>query len=75
MFKEEQILVSKIVWQIKNEDIATVWDILKSFIDQFVQGGDERMRYTIPSAIFRILALIIQASKENPEPKNYKKLI
>lgn len=63
MFKEEQILVSKIVWQIKNEEIGTSWEILKAFIDQFVQGGEERMRYTLPSAIFRILALMIQASK------------
>lgn len=63
MFKEEQILVSKIVWQIKNEEIGTSWEILKAFIDQFVQGGEERMRYTLPSAIFRILALMVQASK------------
>lgn len=32
------------------------------------------MKYTLPPAIFRILALIIQASKEQPEPKAYKKL-
>lgn len=39
MFKEEQTIVGKIVWQIRNEDPGVVWDILKSFIDRFLEGG------------------------------------
>ena len=40
LFKEEQTQVAKIVWQIKSSDPALVWDILKIFIDNFLEGGD-----------------------------------
>lgn len=39
-FKDEQTIVGKIVWQIKNEDPQTVWNILKAFIDKFLEGGE-----------------------------------
>lgn len=39
LFKEEQTYVAKIVWQIKSEDPVLVWDILKMFISEFIQGG------------------------------------
>jgi vacuolar protein sorting-associated protein 35 len=57
LFKEEQTIVGKIVWQIKNEDPQIVWAVLKAFIDKFLEGGDERMRYTLPPSIFRLLEL------------------
>jgi uncharacterized protein Smg (DUF494 family) len=40
LFKEEQTIVGKIVWQIKSDDPQVVWVILKAFIDKFVEGGD-----------------------------------
>ena len=40
VFKEEQIQVSKIVFQINSDDPVVNWTILKKFIDKFVNGGD-----------------------------------
>jgi hypothetical protein len=40
IFKEEQIQVSKIVFQINSDDPVVNWTILKKFIDKFVNGGD-----------------------------------
>lgn len=74
LFKDEQTQVAKIIWQIKSEDPALVWDILKMFIDHFKEGGDERIRFTFPSAIFRILALANQVHKMESEPKAFKKI-
>ena len=74
LFKDEQTQVAKIVWQIKSNDIELVWEILKTFIDNFLEGGDERMRFTLPSAVFKLLSLANQISKEHPEPKAYKKI-
>lgn len=73
-FKEEQTHVAKIVWQIKSEDPSLVWDILKTFIDNFLQGGDERMRFTLPSSVFRLLALANQVAKHESDPKAFKKI-
>lgn len=75
-FKEEQIQVSKIVFFINSEDPAQNWGILKKLIDRFVAGGDERMRYTIPSTLFRLYQLCMQiynGRDESTEPKVYKR--
>ena len=77
IFKEEQILVAKIVFQINSEDPGVNWAILKKFIDKFVNGGDERMKYTIPSTLFRLFQLCIQiynGRDESTEPKVYKRI-
>jgi vacuolar protein sorting-associated protein 35 len=76
LFKEEQIQVSKIVFFINSEDPAQNWAILKKLIDRFVAGGDERMRYTIPSTLFRLYQLCMQVYNgrdESTEPKVYKR--
>ena len=49
--------MARIVWQIKSEDPGIVWEVLKIFIDRFNEGGEERMKYTLPSSVFRLLAL------------------
>lgn len=74
LFKEEQTQVAKIVWQIKSTDPALVWDILKLFIDNFMEGGDERMRFTLPSSIFRLLALANQLHAQESDVKAFKKV-
>ena len=77
VFKEEQIQVAKIVFQINSEDPAVNWSILKKFIDKFVNGGDERMKYTIPSTLFRLYQLCMQiynGRDESTEPKVYKRI-
>jgi hypothetical protein len=60
VFKEEQIQVSKIVFYINSEEVGVVWGILKKFIDKFIEGGEERMKFTLPSTIFRLFQLAIQ---------------
>ena len=76
LFKDEQTYVAKIVWQIKSEDPSVVWEILKIFIEKFMEGGDERMKYTIPSSVFRLLSLATSIHDADPsmEPKAYKKI-
>jgi len=77
VFKDEQTQVSKIVFQINSDDPAVIWAILKKFIDKFVSGGDERMKFTIPSTIFRLFQLVIQiynGRDESTEPKVYKRI-
>ena len=77
VFKEEQIQVSKIVFYITSDEVSVVWGILKKFIDKFVEGGDERMQYTLPSTIFRLFQLGIQiynSRDESTEPKVYKRV-
>ena len=77
VFKEEQIQVSKIVFYINSEEVSVVWGILKKFIDKFVEGGDERMQYTLPSTIFRLFQLAVQIYNnrdESTEPKVYKRV-
>jgi len=77
VFKDEQTQVSKIVFQINSDDPAVIWAILKKFIDKFVSGGDERIKYTIPSTIFRLFQLAIQiynGRDETTEPKVYKRI-
>jgi Vacuolar protein sorting-associated protein 35 len=59
VFKEEQIQVAKIIFQINSEDFAVTWAILKKFIDKFINGGDERMKFTLPSAVFRVFQLAL----------------
>ncbi len=39
VFKDEQVQVAKLVFQIQNSDPGTVWEILKRFIDKFEKGG------------------------------------
>ena len=76
-FKDEQTMVAKVVFQINSEDPAVNWGILKKFIDKFVAGGDERMRFTVPSTIFRLLQLCIEiynGRDETTEPKVYKRI-
>ncbi len=65
IFKDEQIQVSKIVFQINSEDPTLVWKIMKKFIDKFVEGGEERMKYTIPSTVFRLFQLAVQINSQN----------
>ena len=77
VFKEEQIQVSKIVFYINSEEVSVVWGILKKFIDKFLEGGDERMQYTLPSTIFRLFQLAVQIYNnrdESTEPKVYKRV-
>lgn len=77
IFKEEQIQVSKIVFHINSEEVAVVWGILKRFIDKFVEGGEERTKFTLPSTIFRLFQLAIQiynGRDETTEPKVYKRV-
>jgi len=77
VFKEEQIQVAKIIFQINSEDPAVTWGILKKFIDKFINGGDERMKFTLPSTIFRVFQLALQifnARDESNEPKVYKRM-
>ena len=74
LFKEEQTQVAKIVWQIKSNDVGLNWDILKLFIDNFMEGGDERMRFTLPSSIFRLLALAVQLNSQQSDPNVFKKI-
>lgn len=77
VFKDEQTQVAKIVFQIMSEDVGVVWTILKKFIDKFTLGGEERLKYTVPSTVFRLLQLAVQfqSQEEGPtEPKTYKKI-
>lgn len=76
MFKDEQTHVARIVWQIKSEDPSEVWEVLKIFIDKFLEGGEERMMFTLPSTILRMLALALAIYQADPtcDPKAYKKL-
>ena len=77
LFKEEQVQVSKIVFYINSEEVGVVWGILKKFIDKFVEGGEERMQYTLPSTIFRLFQLAVQIYNnrdESTEPKVYKRV-
>lgn len=37
-------------------------------------GGEDRMRYTLPPSIFRLLALAVQISRHDVELKVYKKI-
>ena len=67
IFKDEQIQVSKIVFHINSEEVSVVWGILKKFIDKFVEGGEERMQYTLPSTIFRLFQLAIQIYNNRDE--------
>lgn len=39
VFKEEQIQVAKIVFQIQNADALVVWEILRKFLEKFEKGG------------------------------------
>ena len=76
-FKDEQTQVAKVVFQINSEDPALNWSILKKFIDKFVGGGDERMKFTVPSTIFRLFQLVVQiynGRDETTEPKVYKRI-
>lgn len=76
VFKDEQTQVAKIVFQINSDEPAVVWSVLKKFIEKFTQGGEERMKYTIPSAVFRIFKLALQvytARDDTTEPKVYKR--
>ena len=77
VFKEEQVQVSKIVFYVNSDEVGVVWGILKKFIDRFVEGGDERMQYTLPSTIFRLFQLAVQIYNnrdESTEPKVYKRV-
>jgi hypothetical protein len=77
VFKEEQIQVAKIVFLINSEEVSVVWGILKKFIDRFIEGGEERIKYTLPSTIFRLFQLGIQIYNnrdESTEPKVYKRI-
>ena len=69
--------MAKIVFQIQNTDALVVWEILRKFLEKFEKGGEERMRYTLPSAVFRLIQLAIQlySSEDRPEPKGYKKIL
>lgn len=65
------------MFQINSEDPAVNWGILKKFIDKFISGGDERMKYTVPSTLFRLFQLCIQiynGRDESTEPKVYKRI-
>jgi len=77
IFKDEQTQVAKIVFQITSEEVSTVWGILKKFIDRFIEGGEERIKYTLPSTIFRLFQLAVQIYNnrdESTEPKVYKRI-
>jgi vacuolar protein sorting-associated protein 35 len=76
LFKDEQTNVARLVFQINNEDPAVVWGILRSFIEKFREGGPERIRFTYPSTIFKLLQLARQIRASNPEaePKVFKKI-
>jgi hypothetical protein len=39
IFKEEQMQVAKIVFQIQNTDAYVVWEILRKFLEKFEKGG------------------------------------
>lgn len=68
IFKDEQVQVAKLVFQIQNPDAGVVWEILKRFIEKFEKGGEERMRYTYPSAIFRLIQLAVQLLSGEDRP-------
>lgn len=77
VFKEEQTQVAKIVFYIASEEVGVVWGILKKFIDKFMEGGEDRMKYTLPSTIFRLFQLAIQiynSRDETTEAKVYKRV-
>lgn len=76
LFKDEQTNVARLVFQINHEDAAVVWSILKSFIEKFREGGPERIRFTYPSTVFKLLQLARHIRSANPEaePKNFKKI-
>jgi hypothetical protein len=77
IFKDEQTQVAKIVFQINSEEVGVVWGILKKFIDKFVEGGEERIKFTLPSTIFRLFQLAVQiynSRDESTEPKVYKRV-
>lgn len=77
VFKEEQIQVAKIVFYVASDEVGVVWGILKKFIDKFMEGGEDRMKYTLPSTIFRLFQLAIQIFNnrdETTEPKVYKRV-
>jgi hypothetical protein len=76
LFKDEQTNVAKLVFQINSDDPAVVWGLLKSFIERFREGSVERIKYTYPSTIFKLLQLArqIKAGNMEAEPKVFKKI-
>lgn len=44
-----------------------VWGILKNFIEKFREGGPERIRFTYPSTIFKLLQLARHIKTSNPD--------
>ena len=76
LFKEEQSVVSKLIFLVHSESPEEVWPILKLVIDEFKQGGPTRSIYTYPSTLFRLFEFAKQVSHaEDFEPlKVFKKI-
>jgi hypothetical protein len=76
LFRDEQTNVAKLVFQINSDDPAVVWGLLKSFIEKFREGGPDRIKYTYPSTIFKLVQLArqIRVANIDAEPKVFKKV-
>ena len=57
-FEEEQQTVARILHLIESPEPETTLNILLEFKQYFVKGGENRMKFTIPSFIFAVIKLI-----------------
>ena len=57
-FEEEQQSVSKLIHLIYNDDLDVYYELLQLIKKEIIQGGEKRMRYTLPSFIFNLFKYI-----------------
>lgn len=65
-FEEEQLSVAKLVHLIETDDLSKTLEILNVFKEKFLEGEMRRMKYTLPSFIFRLFKFLRDVIK-NPE--------
>eukprot|EP00252_Welwitschia_mirabilis_P021056 TRINITY_DN5290_c0_g1_i1.p1 TRINITY_DN5290_c0_g1~~TRINITY_DN5290_c0_g1_i1.p1 ORF type:complete len:617 (+),score=128.82 TRINITY_DN5290_c0_g1_i1:59-1909(+) len=57
-FKDEQNLVARLVHMLSNEDYEEMLKILTTVKNHFLQGGPQRVSFTIPPLVFSALKLV-----------------
>lgn len=73
-FEEEQQSVAKLVHLVKGADSNLTLQILNLFKEKFLEGEIRRMKYTLPSFVFRIFSLIRDMVKKG-EAAGAKELV
>lgn len=73
-FEEEQQSVAKLVHLVKGADTNLTLQILNLFKEKFLEGEIRRMKFTLPSFVFRIFSLIRDMIKKG-EGAGAKELI